>query len=984
MTEAGGSGQNDGGATPGRATDRMPDRMKVFVSYSRDDLAFADQLVMALDDMGYEPLIDRRAINPAEPWQDRLRALLTQCDTVVFVLTSGSLDSDACAWEVREARALGKRMIPVLPAPVEGLKVPAELSLLNYIHFYPERSVPNSGFYGGQKRLDQALKQDLVWLRQLTRLSERAVEWSLSKTDELLLLGRPLADAQAWTERIPKEQSVPPLVREYLNASEALEQRRNDEAQKGLAERERVLKAEKEAVDGRRKADSLLRWVSFASLAVGTLLIAGALVALWFAADNYVSSSERASLLGTRGAEEQADLGRPHALALALYADPAANATFVERWLRPDGYLPARTALVRTYTENRLLKFTTLSAGIYSGWPAKEGDKVLLGMSDGTANLVEVATGAVIKTFGVSGRWGVTACALTPDGRFAVAGYGDGKMKVWSTADGAEIGSFQFEGVSSMDVSRDGAMVVATGRSSDFRVWSLPDLKEIKVQRDDRFSGPGAVFAPDGASILNGGGGGELLSTPINGGATTELFKVHEDGVWRLVLSPDGTKILAASHGGEFRLWSMAGESLGRIQPEYKPSELPALDISDEGLLMFGSKDGRAAIWDMSPRWGEDDVPVMKLDGFTRDMGVVMFLPDGKALTASYSGELFLWRTADPPPSRTLDYSVIGASPAGDLVIAVSKDMSASVRELASGKVVRTLPKLDEEYQQSRVGIFSANGKTVAVPYSDSLLQVGPTASTASPVRISLAGSRVAAFALSPDGERLAVSDETGGVTLFAAADGKEQGKLKGDKPVSALAFSNEGDRLAAGDIEGAVKLWRLETMSVVASHEQPSGVTRLGFSTDGSKILAASYESWAMARSLATGVSTGAVPVRDEMEVAAFHSEGKETRAILMTWDDVAVWSLEGGKLLTIRPPGSIEAAFFADGGRRVLLTDEFTTHVYDMPAIAFEPAEKQVEMACQLMDRNGLRERPIAVDSLPVHPCDQVWRKSGPATLR
>ena len=64
--------------------------LKVFVSYSRADLAFADQLVRILEDRGFEPRIDRHDIDPGEKWKDRLGALLFECDKVVFVLTRHS------------------------------------------------------------------------------------------------------------------------------------------------------------------------------------------------------------------------------------------------------------------------------------------------------------------------------------------------------------------------------------------------------------------------------------------------------------------------------------------------------------------------------------------------------------------------------------------------------------------------------------------------------------------------------------------------------------------------------------------------------------------------------------------------------------------------------------------------------------------------------------------------------------------------------
>src|SRR5262249_56970551 len=95
-------------------------KLKAFVSYSRDDLDFADQLVAALELCGFEATIDRHGISGGEAWQQRLGALILESDTVVFVLSPSSARSDICGWEVEEAARLGKRSLPALAPPLDG------------------------------------------------------------------------------------------------------------------------------------------------------------------------------------------------------------------------------------------------------------------------------------------------------------------------------------------------------------------------------------------------------------------------------------------------------------------------------------------------------------------------------------------------------------------------------------------------------------------------------------------------------------------------------------------------------------------------------------------------------------------------------------------------------------------------------------------------------------------------------------------------
>ena len=88
-------------------------KLRVFISYSRDDLKFADQLEAALNLWGFECLIDRHDISGGEDWKRRLGNLIREADTVVFVLSPSSARSPTCDWEVEEAARLNKRILPL-------------------------------------------------------------------------------------------------------------------------------------------------------------------------------------------------------------------------------------------------------------------------------------------------------------------------------------------------------------------------------------------------------------------------------------------------------------------------------------------------------------------------------------------------------------------------------------------------------------------------------------------------------------------------------------------------------------------------------------------------------------------------------------------------------------------------------------------------------------------------------------------------------
>jgi hypothetical protein len=123
----------------GYAADDHP-KAKIFISYSRKDMAFADRLEAALKARGFEPLIDRAEIYAFEDWWQRIEALINRADTIVFILSPDAVASEIALKEVAHGAALNKRFAPIVCRRVEDAAVPEALRRLNFVFFdEPER-----------------------------------------------------------------------------------------------------------------------------------------------------------------------------------------------------------------------------------------------------------------------------------------------------------------------------------------------------------------------------------------------------------------------------------------------------------------------------------------------------------------------------------------------------------------------------------------------------------------------------------------------------------------------------------------------------------------------------------------------------------------------------------------------------------------------------------------------------------------------------
>lgn len=213
-------------------------KLKVFVSYSRSDIEFADQLCAALLAYGITPSIDREGIHGAERWQERLGQLILEADTVVFILTPASAVSNICKWEVDEAVRLNKRVVPLIWRPLGEAKPHEHLRGLNYIYFYDERSVTGSGFGTGLMRLIDTLTTDVGWIREHTRLGEQAARWERDgRRADALPRGIELGRLREWREMRPANApELTGLQRDFLEAADEAEAERNDAERRQLEE----------------------------------------------------------------------------------------------------------------------------------------------------------------------------------------------------------------------------------------------------------------------------------------------------------------------------------------------------------------------------------------------------------------------------------------------------------------------------------------------------------------------------------------------------------------------------------------------------------------------------------------------------------------------------------------------------------------------------------------------------------------------------
>jgi WD40 repeat protein len=618
-------------------------RLKVFISYSRADLAFADELVAGLEyDGRFEVSIDRHSVVEGEDWKKRLGALIADADTVAFVLSPNSARSDICVWEVEEALRLSKRIIPVLAEPLGSQVAPEQLAQLNYVRFDEGRS-----FMTGLKGLVRALNTDLGWLREHTRLFARALEWRAGgRATNRLLSGADVAAAKAWAASRPKDAPVPTeLHLDFIKASEEAD------AARASLERKR------------------LRRVWWAQGAVAALVLAAMSGVIWQARETEKREAIVLMSLARKAIDEQQHYER--AMRIALYGLPPPL-----RWpWALDWSTPAMRALEAELAKaahlgRLVVQFNGHNGPVNSGEFSRDGIQVLTASDDRTARLWDAKTG--VERLQLKGHGDqVKGAVFSPDSVRILTASNDRTARVWDAKTGLEV--LQLKGhqgaVNSAVFSPDGARILTASNDQTARIWDAKTGLEVLQLKGHEGAINSAAFSPDGARVLTASADHTARVWDAETGAPIQTLRYggnvsgDEGGLFRSgAFSPDLAQIVTFSGRGVIQLWDAKTGSM-LVSSGYAGgtiASVPALYLKNTGMVILGTPDGTVDVSTVVPARAtamggassggitvgldERGAQFLILRGHVGQVAGAAMSPDGAFLvTASLDGTARVW-----------------------------------------------------------------------------------------------------------------------------------------------------------------------------------------------------------------------------------------------------------------------------------------------------------------------------------------------------
>src|SRR5262245_66456135 len=93
---------------------RKPNGAQFFISYAREDKAFAMKLRGGLAARGRLAWLDLKNIGALAPWRKEIATAIDAADVFVFILSPDAVTSSACRSELRFAIEAKKRLAPLV------------------------------------------------------------------------------------------------------------------------------------------------------------------------------------------------------------------------------------------------------------------------------------------------------------------------------------------------------------------------------------------------------------------------------------------------------------------------------------------------------------------------------------------------------------------------------------------------------------------------------------------------------------------------------------------------------------------------------------------------------------------------------------------------------------------------------------------------------------------------------------------------------
>ncbi len=337
----------------------------------------------------------------------------------------------------------------------------------------------------------------------------------------------------------------------------------------------------------------------------------------------------------------------------------------------------------------------------------------------------------------------INALVLTPDSKKIITGADDTTIRVWDLERGSQIFLFtkHTKKINALAVNTDNTICVSASNDKYLHVWDLIQGKCVATLAGHTSYINSVVITPTGTNAISASSDNTIkiwdLSAPFTSAVpdSTRLINTlygHTDSVEKVLLSPDGRKIISSSNDKTIRGWSLTtGELLYTIRGHKSIINLLYITSNNRFIISSSIEDYALKIWDI-----EDGNLVSIIRGHTGPITALAVSPDSKwIITGSADKTIKIWMI---PPG--LEYAKnfqplelftlkghqnyirsLAILYNRKLLISTAADKMIKIWHLETGKEIRTLQSDTEGYHSIFV---SLDNKRLITPAFDNTVKI--------------------------------------------------------------------------------------------------------------------------------------------------------------------------------------------------------------------------------------------------------------------
>lgn len=522
----------------------------------------------------------------------------------------------------------------------------------------------------------------------------------------------------------------------------------------------------------------------------------------------------------------------------------------------------------------------------------------------------------------------VRACALSPDGRYALSGGNDQPLRQWDTETGACLLTYDGlrYGCRTCAFADDGALIAVT--LCEVHVLS-PSGEPLHVTPIPFDSSEGCSLSPEGrfligsispsrpqrAGVWDVHTGERIMAAPLEGATfPPRAYALSAAGRLALALRPhflgSVPEIWDVAAGG--RVATLQGDSGYTRDCALSPDGEWALLAGDDGVRLWDVVTG-SVVRDLYPSSG-------------RHAASCTFSPDGALLAAAgYQDTVDLWAVTPslrPLERHTGHVTVWAFSPDGTFAVSGSEDDSLRLWDLTSGKPVRIFS--GHAGSVSDCALHPSGGRMVSAALDGTLRDWDLATGICQRVLTEHCGP-IAACAFSPDGRYLLSSGMDGNLFLWDWESGEVLRTYTGNEMrsiYSATTFTPDGQSVVAATL-WHVYIWPVERVRPSLEREAREAVA-LAFSPDERLLVVGDKNGGVQVWDLTTGECLHALDADAwSAKGLAFSADG--SILVSLHRDGVlCLWDMEtGAQRARWSAPSSPEGCWFSPDGAQLFVGD-------------------------------------------------------------